>query len=242
MKLINPTLFAILLTFTILSCEDTNEPEEEQIPDFLVELENRTFSEQEGLYVGTSTHQSVQVGSWVTLLYENKLYGVNTGDDELLLNGTEDYPNIMGTGVSPEDPTYVVNFSGILESNTDGEYFMTGTWDNGEVSGEFSGERIEQAPDGGYIGVAYEGEELVARWVLVLYDNDIIGITTGQEDEIILEGGLSGTNISGTGTGSNNGETYTITWIGTLQDGEMTGTWSDDESSGEFEGIRIAFD
>jgi hypothetical protein len=231
--------------FTFVSCDDNDEIDEEQILDFLEELENQAFSEHEGTYAGTVEEGSNTIGTWVALLHTNQIYGVSTGQgDELILSGTEDFPNISGTGTSSDDPNYLVNFSGTLESTNEGKFLMGGNWNDDQTSGTFSGEKIEEGPGGGYTGVAYEGNELVARWVLVLHENKLIGVTTNQDDEIILEGTLSGNSISGTGTGMEDGTSYTISFSGTLEENSdgafiMSGNWNDDESSGQFKGVRI---
>lgn len=127
-----------------------------------------------------------------------------------------------------------------------GDFGGTAFLDNCDecVEGNTGKEKCAQTINGAYAGIAHQGSTRVASWVAIIYKNKLIGISTNATDEVLFEGTVTD---SGTVSGSfpfedANGDTFITNISGTVENGQMSGTWADDEDSGTWSGNIVNSD
>ena len=220
------------------SCQNSDEENESDVSS--IRDEPLLFDETSGYYLGTLNNGSTEVASWNMLLYENVIYGVSTNEeDEVLLVGVLDGVNVNGTATKTGVEDYELNFQGTIEGS-----ILRGTWNDGEVQGIIAGTKQSQGPNGGYRGFTFDGgsDIIEANWVIFIHNEEIFGISTDMDDEIILSGIYDGERNSmiGTGVGQGTEGAFQLIWAATLENDIIEGTWGYGyESQGAFWGSRI---
>lgn len=225
-----------LLFFSLLgmlmSCTEDDEGDDnnEDGPDAVIN----------GLYTGTASMGSAQVGTWIATVYDDLLIGVSTGvDGEVIFEGQVSSSGaVTGTfDITDSDGfTYTTVIAGQIE---DGE--ISGTWSDDEDAGTWKGSKNTEGNNGLYAGTGSAGSTQVATWVATVYDNLLIGVSTGEDGEVIFEGAVTNAGaVSGTfDLTDTDGFVYTTTIEGQIDGDEISGTWSDDEDAGTWEGERV---
>ncbi|MBV6644481.1 MAG: hypothetical protein KI790_03475 [Cyclobacteriaceae bacterium] len=108
-----------------------------------------------------------------------------------------------------------------------------------EEDGE--GDPQETGLSGLYVGTAFQGSTQVGTWVATVYENRLIGVSTGEAGEVIFEGTVTNSGaVSGSfDLADIDGIVYTTNISGQIENGTMSGVWSDDEDSGTWTGERL---
>ena len=91
--------------------------------------------------------------------------------------------------------------------------------------------------DGLYVGTASSSNVQIATWVASVYNNQLIGVSTDEDGEVIFEGTVSDAGmVSGSFDLEVEGTVFTINISGNVADGTMSGTWEDALESGTWSG------